>query len=707
MTKGLQKFLAFFFITIFCNFAFANSKQEDHFIKADYIFYNEDEKFAEAIGNVEIVRGNSYLKTERALVDVENKRIWVDRGLYAENQSQKLIAKSLYYDQINHKSVIYKPEIQLKNCEILKAQKLIQQDQNIGELYNASYTPCVKCINNSPLWSIEAEKTEIDFQKRKVKYHHAFFKVGEYRIIYLPYFSHSLTDSKAESGILKPEIDKGTFKIPLYYRPKPNLDLTYSPRFNKKYLIHELEYRHLIESGQYQFNGSYSRSNIFIKNNEKVTDKDKKSHRYYVNSFGNFNFDNLAFGYDIGKVSDKSYLKNFYLDHRNFIKSSVYADQFQYNGYNHFDILHFQGLRTLDSRRTDPSALPNLTIRRDYEIYEDLNLSLEENAIQYIEGSRKNITRNSLDLEVSKNYLFDSGQIITTSIHNKTDIYLVKRAYLDNKTVRNKNLMRNIPEIKTNVNIPLFTSYNDNIIIFEPQMTLIMGRKKPYKLGGYELIDSPNYDIDETNIFSNSRYSGIDYYEHGTRFSYGLNNYTMGENWKVSSFLGQLLRSQASTANSKSDYVGKINYNYSDNFEVYYRFQRKNRKFKPNRDEISAWGKYDKFAIQNIWINLRDLNQYSNIYNFWNDPDQNIIKQNNTILSYQLTEEVSLFGDLRLDFSTKNKSKVISDGIGIGYNVDCLSMSIKISNDYSSDPTRNIKKTRTYGFKIGLKTINL
>ena len=695
------------FFSMFSYVAFADFKLGDNFVKADYIVYNEDEGFAEASGNVEILSGDNYLKTERALIDIKNHKIWVDKEIFAQRHGQKLIAKSLYYDQSKDEAILKSAEIEFKNLEILRAKKLVRKNHLLSELYDVSYTPCIKCINDKPIWSIEAKKTEIDFQKSIVKYHNVYFKLGGYKVMYLPYFSHYMQDTKAVSGILKPELDKNTLKIPFYYRAKPNMDITYSPRFNKKYFIHELEYRHLLESGQYKLTGSYTKTDILTKNDAKGRRANSKYNRYYVNSFGDFSSDYLLYGYNIGKVSDKAYLKNFYLDHRNAVKSTIYLNDFRDDGYNHFDLMHFQGLRALDSKYTDESTLPNITLKRNYDLMNDWNLSVEENAMQYNGGTKKNIARNSLDLELTRSYFFDNGQIVNTSLHNKTDIYSVKRTYLNNKAIRNKNLFRNIPELKGNVTVPLFFTSNENIVVFEPQMNLIVGRKKPSSLNRYELIDSPNYDINESNIFNNTRYNGIDFYESGARFSYGLNNYAMGEKWQVSSFLGQLIRSETSSTNSKSDYVGKINYNYLDNLEIYYRFQRKNRKFKPNRDEVSVRGRVCKLSLQNIWISLRDLAQYSNIYSFWNMEDRNIIKQNYTTMSYQLTEELALLGDIRLDISTNNNLKVINDSVGISYNVDCVAFSVKISNDYSYDPTRNIKKTRAYGIKLGLKTINL
>ena len=676
--------------------------------KADKIYYNENEDFAEATGHVRIINGDQYLKTNSALIDVKNKKLWINSTVFGQTSKQKLLASSVFMDEGKGRLIARDPKVQLNNNEILTAKLLVRKNENETDIYQASYTPCVGCINNNPVWQIDAQKTSIDFKKNTITYRHAFFKLGGFRIAYLPYFSHSMPSNKSKSGVLMPSpANNNTLRVPLYYSIKPNMDITYTPRFNTKIFIHELEYRHLLESGTYQVKGSYTKSNNTSKNKHSGS-----SDRYNISSVGNFGFENLRYGYDVNRVSDKSYLKNFYRNNTNFLKSEIFLESFYDNGYNHIDVQHYQGLRTEDSKITDPNALPNLKIRRDYELFGGVDFKIEDNAIQYIQAGTKSISRNSLDLDFNKSFFGESGQSLSASIHNKMDMYKVQNAdyapnYNNGAKVKDKTLFRNIPELKTNMRWPIYVTTASSVYVIEPEMNLIIGRNSPSKINKYSLIDSPNYDINECNIFENSRYSGIDYYEYGRRFSYGLNQYIMGENSQTNLFIGQLIRSEIGTSDSKSDYVGKISYNYSDNLELYYRFQRKQKQFAPYRDEISAWYNVGKFSLQNTWISLRDLKEYSKVYDLSEVLKENSIRQNFTQASYKLTSNITLFGDIRLDLSNKSKTKVLSDSIGATYSMDCATFTIKLYNDYTSDPTRNIKKTRSWGGGIALKTLNM
>ncbi len=676
------------------------------FLKSDRLIYNYEEGFAEAIGNVELIIDGQYIKTDRALIDIKNKKVWANREVLIESDKQRLIASAMFLDGNKNKADIRNVDILIKPSDVMTAKKFIRKNEFEGEIYDAAYTPCTYCIKNAPIWQINAKITEIDLKTGTIKYHKATFSVAGYRVFHLPYFSHPMPNAEARSGILKPELERGTLKIPLYYRPHNNMDLTYAPRFNRKLLIQELEFRHLLESGKYQINGSYTHSKIITSSSQNAVIKDAKYHRYNINTKGDFSSNDLKYGFNVGKVSDKSYLKNYYNDCSSYIKSEIYANQFVENGYNHVDVQHYQGLRTSDSWRTDPNALPNYTIRRDYELDSGWNLQLNNNGTNYLEGSNKNISRDSLALKLSKYHYLEHGQIFDFGVYNRSDIYHVKKSFYQDTKLRDKNMVRHIPEVQTNMRWPFYTNLNDTSIVFEPQVSAVAGRNQTSKIQKYSLIDSPSNEIEEHNIFDSSRYAGIDYHEYGKRLSYGLNNYIMGNEWQMSSFLGQLVRSEKTTSNSKSDYVGKIGYSYSDNFEIYYRFQKNNKNFKPHRDEVSVWLSDNGFSIFNRWTALRNLKEYERFSTIIADLNSNVISQNETRLSYNINRNLSIFGELRLDTSKKSY-EIVSDSIGTTYTVDCVSFSIKLSNDYTFDPTRNIKKTRSYSVRLGLKTINM
>lgn len=708
-----RNFLCFSFLVSFaCQDSIAKEviDRKKNLLKADKIYYNTDTNYLEAVGNVRIVNGDAYLKTDKAIVDTENKRIWIDSDVYAENSKHKLFASSAYLDESKKEGIFSDVKFKISDSDFVTAKEMHRKDKNHYELYNSIYTPCTVCIKEKPLWQINSKKTKVDFEKEEIYYHHATLSVAGYKILYLPYFAHPLPKAKPRSGVLRPDRDLGMFRIPLYYYIKPNMDLTYTPRFNDKIFIHEGEFRHLISSGQYDVKVSYAKLPIKKQVNNQMIESHKKSERFHINSLGNFTNDHFHYGYKFDRVSDKSYLQNYYNNRSTYLQSDIHAYKIADTGYVYSDLQHYQGLRKADSSSTDPIVLPSVTLRKDTEFDNGLELYAKNSSMKYLEIVNKDVYRNNLELSLIKNFYGEYGQHANISFNNYLDAYHISKApditqihptTGKNLVTKNRGIVRDTPEFQTSARLPIFFSGSKNSIVLEPQTNLVVGTKKPnVNINKYKLIDSNNVDINENNIFENTRYSGSDFREYGTRFSYGINNYLVNEKWTISGFLGQLLKTQAESRDSKSNYVGKISFAYQENFEIYYRFQRKINGFEAERDEVSTYIDLGKFTNKTNVSFLKDLKQYPNYFDKQNSKKQ--IYSKNT---FGLTENLTLFGDITLDLGKDQRRKILNDTIGISYKVDCISFSAKITSNYTTDPTRGITKNKSTTFSLGLKNI--
>jgi LPS-assembly protein len=679
--------------------------EKETLIKADTIYYAKQDELLILEGNVEILYKKSIIKTHKAYIDIKNNTIKADGIITVTSKEKKIRAASGALDSKNHTFEFDNVIFQLNNADLLTSSKVIRSDFDNYILENAKFTPCISCIHKFPIWEINADKTSVNLKNKTIKYKNARLKFFGKTVFFTPYFSHPTYDAEAKSGFLKPEIDNGNLKIPFYLRVKDNLDLTYTPRFNKKILINELELRHKLESGEYKIKGSYNRS-LVTKSRNNVKIKNKVLDRYFVESSGKFGLLGGNMGFNFAKVSDKSYLKNLYQDDRNFIKSNLYYNNFIDNGYTNFSMSHYQGLRAIDSVRTDPSALPQISIRRDIDLGNAMDISVKESFLNYSEGDTKKISRNSLALDLNKNIYSDSGAKIDYGISNRFDIYKVHNTNQQHKTIKNKVISRNIPEFHAAAKIPKYFDFKNFGMIIEPEASLFYGIDNPKKISRFNLIDSPNVDLSENNLFESSKYSGIDYHEYGKRLNYGVNNNFFSDDYSISTFIGQSITSDKEKNENKSNFVGRLSLKISDSFEIYYRFQKRNRRLKPQRDEVLTWINFDKFSFYNNYTILKNLKNNNEFYYQATAFDKNIIKQNYTYSDYKLTKYLKVFGDIRIDFAGKDKANILSSGFGAKFDYDCISLYTKISNDYTSDSTRNIKKTRSYTFKIGLKSIS-
>lgn len=708
LRNSLSKILLILFSIIFHSNLYAKEIEngESSIIKADQMFYDQEHNILKATGNVKILKDTEYLESEEIILDLNTKKIWINRPFYVENHRQKLVGKSLFIDQRNNLAIVQNPKIGLNETDILVANQLTQTSEHDVEIDKGSFSPCSICLRKKPLWQINAKKTFLDFKNKQIKYQHATFEVAGLKIAYLPFFSHPMRDAEAKSGILTPELYKNSLRIPIYYIVKPNMDLTYTPRISKKVFFHEMEFRHLVNNGRYSLNGSYSKSRFQTKG-EGSTNKDKELNRFHFNSKGKFNSDSFYYGYNIEKVSDKSYLKNFYQDNRSFLKSDIFFSKITDSGYIYTDFQIYEGLRLKDNLSTDPQVMPNITIRKDLEIDGNIDLIVKNKTINYAEKARIDVARNSTDITLNKNFYFDNGGIFNLSTTNIVDIYRVRKAAQTNFTIKDKIIVRNSPEMQTGIRLPVNFYTSNYAILIEPQTSLVMGLNNPKNINKYKLVDSANLDFNENNIFENSRYSGIDYRESGTRFTYGLNKILQKDEFQISSFIGQLLKSNSDSVNNRSNYVGKVSVGYDNIFDIYYRFQRLDKNFKPIREEVVANVSIGKLSIVNEFTSLKDIKVNMPHNEYVKDLTYNSINQNYIYSSYQLTKNLTAFGDIRFDMSNSKKSEILSSGIGITYDFDCISFTGRIFNDFTYDPARNIKKSRSYTIKFGLRSINM
>ncbi len=704
----MQHYCRLLFIVLITLEALGGSFKPDldrakNIIKADRLFYDADQKFLHALGNVKIINGSYYIATDRAFVDLEKKTILINAPLYAEDGHSKLMADFLYRSEITKNTTIKNAQIKLNDSDMILAKEVDFTNSDLVKIKKGCFSSCKACIRENPLWQISAEETQIDFKNQKVKYKNAKFSVAGYNIFFTPYFSHWLSKAPAQSGILKPEIYNGSLRVPLYLILKPNIDLTYTPRIGDRHMIHELEFRHLLENGNYTIEASKMSGKGIIKNPQN------KDTRYHSKILGQYDTELARYNYLIENTSDKSYLRDYHGDGRSYIKSYYLSVNKIYDsGYFYIDSMKYRGLRFFDSYNTDPHIIPRISLKEHLDFANGWQLRTKNQFIGYHEKD-KDIVRNSLDLDFNRDFYGPFvGQYSNFSVHNYLDIYKIGRTYQLGETVKDKTLVRHQPEFQIGTRVPLYNNINTVSFITEPQVNItIAPGKQNHHINSFDLIDSPITDINENNIFNKSRYSGLDYRENGTRISYGVSHYFLTSDWSISSFIGQMINSKAEVS-SKSNYVGKLSLSYGQHLDLYYRFQRQTSNFRPLREEIVSNVVVNKFTIQNNLIFLRELKAQLGKGGRLEKLHNKTIKQLYSKVTFALNTHCSIFVDTNVDFSSKNKAKPLSKGLGINYNYDCIGFNFRLQRHYTHDAVRGGRKTNSsYSASVGLKSINM
>jgi LPS-assembly protein len=697
------------------NAAFASIKQDNQpaFVKADFIEYDSQKDLIYAKGNVQVKLDEYLLKADSLLYEIDKDLLWAEGEVTVKDDKGRIIFGNRIVFKDKLKSCIISDFIMKFNGNNLLASRLAKRlTTNQILLYHSRFTPCSISCNRKPIWQMSAQKTQIDFQNERMVYKNLFFEVYGIPIFYTPYFSHPTPSAKAKSGILVPSIKKNYLTIPFYIRAKPNMDFTISPRLFKNYTLMEIEARHRLAKGDYTIDASSGRVPYRIKDNKGAVIKDSIVSSYHIFTKGNFHHEDYQYGFNLKRTSDKAYLKNYHNLHDGYLESKLYLHKVDYGDYFSARAFHFQGLRAGDSKKLDPLILPQIRTKNIFSLNDDFNsfFTVRNDILSYKERDGSKIDRGSTKLSLTRNMISKNGHIINLAFYNSADIYSVNQISSNNinnlGNKKNKVLTRYIPDLQTSWRYPLVRAIkSSSSIIIEPIVTAIIGRKFKPSYNKYGFIDSNQYEISEDNLFSVNKYSGIDYHEFGNRLSYGINSGLLSNDNYFSLFVGQSLHKyNNSTLSNNAENVGKASLNFSGTFELFYRYRR-SKNFSPIRDELGINFQNDMVQFTSAFTKLENLRKY-----YANDGaniSNNRAEQVYYDIDYKLTSNWSLGNEMRLELS-KKKMQMLSKTIKVTYLKDCVRISAKLADDYTSDNTRGIRKSSSsFTISIGLKVLNM
>lgn len=669
-------------------------------LKADSVKYDANQDLITATGNIHVFMDNYTLKADSLNYSIKKDILFAEGHVSIKDQEGKIILgeRAILKDKFKQ-GIIDEFVLKLPDNSLVAASHAYRKSPTETSLYKTSFTPCIIKCNKEPIWQIKAQDTKIDYDKEKVVYKNAFFEVFGFPIVYLPYFSHPTPNASAKSGLLLPYVKNDNFVLPVYFRPKPNIDFTISPRFAKEYTIVEGEYRHLLKNGDYIINGSYG--NPHLNKSEKIS----KNGRYHIFTKGSFKKEDINYGFDINRASDKAYLTNYFDIYDSFLESKVYANKVEHAEYLSVESYSFQGFRTQDLTKPPPLVFPRVQLQKLIGIDEDENfiLKVKNDSLAYNEEYQRQIARNALELTLSTRTITPNGHLFNFAVSNRSDVYWVSTDNFVTNTPQENLWYRNIPELQTKWQYPLVRNFSDNLLVkIEPTIAAVIGKDYNPDFNKFALIDLAKYELSEYNLFKPNRFSGIDYHDYGKRISYGLNSSVLLDDYYLDAFLGQLLYHKNPIAKGNADYVGNASIDMTNHFKLYYRFRR-SENFALIREEVGANTVFEKITTSLVFSKLNNVSKYYADDNL--DFPLNKAKQISAGFGYQILPSLKLDTNMRIDLV--GKIKLLQRSIKVTYVMDCVSISGQIYDDFTHDRSRGIKKRAGKTFAIGLKVLNM
>ncbi len=654
---------------------FVLSANDETYINTTNITYDEERNILEFADDSKINIGNSNILVDRGIIDYNKNEIEIFGNFYLYQETNILSGKDLIGDtnlqnfKANKVSFIYDNELKIDSDSALRTG-------NDVFFYNNFLTPC-ELIGyfGCPTWSLRIDKTKYDVNRDKFIHYDSFLQIADYKIFYLPYFSHYGHKAPRQRGFLTPTIEfaiggNSGIYTPYYLPIKESTDIKFTPKF--------------IFSDNFNFINNYHLNTIL---NHKLSGGDLT---FDVDNIKNQNRDDInnTFRVNLKQVLDK----NKILSLNGVLTNSVSTTRSQ----NEYPIRFEDIFLRLDNY--------NLALNNDYlraeittvESFDSTNVSLipfspHLNYYNTFKLSNSISNQNEIDFRIIKR---NKSQVSTPSENNtlKINNYFTSNKKINDLNIYNKlSLFNNISDYSFEhdgelngeeryhhliLSSDFYLKLNNNI---NPRFKIIHNQDI-YHTDNIINEDSNSLTFNYQNQYSDNRFFGTDNRDNTTRLVYGVE----------SDF-------------EYNKYEFDININQSYDFNKQNNFNQKLKQISHFSDyALEASTKINNFLINlDLRIDEKSLSKKEmNLGIETNDPlnisinyhethkDAFIEKSNDTeYLGINLQKEIN--DNLTFEYSTnidlRNNFNSYYDIIGLKISDECSELSIQYSNRSYND----------------------
>ncbi len=671
----MNKILIFFFILIFfLRQIIVLNADNNTYINTSNITYNEETNIVELAENSKINISDTNILVDRGIIDYNKDLIEIYGNFYLYQELNILSGKDLVANtsmskfEANEVSYIYNNDLKIDSDEVKRI------DESIF-FYNNFLTPCeLNGYFNCPTWSLRIDKTKYNIEKDKFTHYDSFLQIADYKVWYLPYFSHYGAKAPRQKGFLTPTIefdingDSGII-APYYYPINESSDIVVKPKI-------------ILDNG-FNFLNKYTLNTIInFKNpdgdlsidiyNEKL---DSKSNTYSSAKFNSkqiLNKNNLLY-FDALITNSVSTTRSINDKPSAFEDISVKLDS--YNLFYKNDLMRSE-ISTVEALDKTNSGLVPLTPSVKYT-----NHVLNKNNLSLInEINLFNIKRNESGIDKPSNSTFVklSNSLLVNNKLNNLNLY--NRIHLTNNF--GDYIFKNNPTLNDNV-------FESNLILSSEGFLNYNNKLKPrFKIvNNLNLIndnivneDSEALTFNYQNQFSDSRFYGTDLVDNTARVVYGLESDVNSFGHRI-----DLNVNQSYDFKKNSNYTKKINQNsnFSDlafeaktNFnDIFFKIDSRLDNNDLEKKEMNYSVQYSKNIDLDIEYNETDAQAFQHSSSSTQSLGMNLGKQ--------LNNNVKLY--FNSDIDLKNNYSPLTQEIKLSLFDECSKLEISYLNERYND----------------------
>lgn len=676
-------------------------------LKADEVTYDESLSLVTAHGHVEISQGDRVLHADTVTYN-EKTKVMTASGNVALLEPTGEVYFSNYAEFTNEMrdGVVSALRVLLSDNSRMAATGGKRINGTITELHKGVFSPCELCAKDPtrpPVWQIKAVRIIHDSNAKEIEYRDAILELAGIPVLYTPYLSTPDPTVHRRSGFLYPtfghETGLGTVvKVPYYWDLGPDRDATLIPHLTSDQgPVMETEYRQRFTNGQVYFDGSLTYGDA----SGSAQPTGQQEYRGHILGNGRFDLnDTYRAGFDLARATDATYMRRYGFggggggvgsaSSANELTTTAFVEGFSERNYGRISGYTFQDIQA----GADSSQTPLILPLAQYNYFGAPGLlggraSLDANVLDLSRETGADSRRISLRPSWQIRDTSPLGFVTNWTVALQADAYNVNNADLGNGTSFSGSTNRLFPQTMLEWRFPFAKQHEGFTEVLEP---IAGGVAAPNGSNPSRIPneDSVAVDFDDTNLFSMSRYPGVDRVDGGERLVYGLRWGLYGHNGgSTSAFVGQSYSFQehpefgigSGLDDNASDVVGRLRVTPNDYLDFLYRFRTDASDGTFRRNEVSMSVGPPSFRLTNDYVFLRaQPNQASQLAQLTSTNREQMA----TSLTVGLSDHWTIAARTVNDLTTATGGPLFNSG-ALTYTDDCLTVTTTVFRRYTSD----------------------
>lgn len=665
---------------------------------ADEVSFDRENGIVSARGNVEVSQESRVVLAD-VLTFNRRSDILTATGHVSlmEPTGEVIFAEYMELSGDLKQGVIRNLRMILADSARIAANSAVRSRGNITTLHKAVYSPCNLCPEDPtrpPLWQIKAMEVTHNQREQSIEYEDAWLELAGWPVAYTPYLIHPDPTVKRRSGFLVPSMggssDLGfVTRVPYYVAIAPDRDATITPIYTKNEgPVLAAEYRQLFGNGELETDGSITHDS-----NDNVRGHILGKTRFDAT-------DTWRWGANLERTTDDTYMRRYDFGGASTLTSQVYAEGFRRRNYGRIGGYAFQGLEPGDDPGDTPWVLPRGQFSHVGEPdWLGGRNSLDMSVLALTRTDGTDTRRLHVEFGWKKPTIGPLGGIYTLSTNMRGDLYHVDELQRRGKQTYNGLASRIMPVAALEWRHPFVREETSSTYqLLEPMASLVVS---PYG-GNPDTIpneDSLDFEFDDTNLFAENRFTGLDRVDGGPRVNFGVKWGIFGAGGGSTTLLvGQSYRFKKDDTFAKgsgleenlSDFVGRLHVTPGEYVSLEYRTRLDRANLAPRRNEVD------------VSVGVKALQVRANYAFFDTQTDSQFPGREELTLA--VNSQLTRFWRAAFNGITDLRAEEMrSLGLRLTYEDECLVFTTEVGRTFFED--RDVRPTDTIMFRASLKTL--